>query len=240
MNRKRGQDLLPALHTGLPYFRYQPWCFKCSRGIEKEGKTGLRGTRYKGRENCILAGSGTKYECREKGCARGGGRCLPQKPLSATYWIRRASLTSISRYIQRVQREETAIERKREREGEKATRATRCKTLPVNFIAPGTSSYTSTCTVRGGYQPPAFAYTLGRESDRGNIQTNTRAHSEARVYIYASVYCREEREIERDVCTRAHTSNTCLCTHRMYGGGCTCICHGRRVGGLPPQLQMSP
>lgn len=33
-------------------------------------------------------------------------------------------------------------------EKEKATRATRCKTLPVNFIALGTSSYTSTCTTR--------------------------------------------------------------------------------------------
>lgn len=84
----------------------------------------------------------------------------------------------------------------RQRARERATRATRCKTLPVNFIALGTSSYTSTCTTRHltylppgqeplflPFNPSAFAYTLGRESDRGNIQTYARTHTRTAPYI---------------------------------------------------------
>jgi len=85
-----------------------------------------------------------------RGCVRGKGtadvyhksHCPP-----LTEFVEPPSLPP--RHIQRTRRE-----RKRER----ATRATRCKTLPVNFIALGTSSYTSTCTTRYlpilGQEPP--------------------------------------------------------------------------------------
>lgn len=40
-----------------------------------------------------------------RGCTRGDDRCLPQKPLSATYWIRRASLASTPLYRAKGERE---------------------------------------------------------------------------------------------------------------------------------------
>lgn len=154
------------------------------RKKEGGGGKGKREKETKGtwKGKCIRTGGGTKYECRGEGC---GGW-----PMSTTKAIVRHLLNSSS--LPRFYPAISSVREGREREGgekEKATRATRCKTLPVNFIALGTFSYTSTCTTRHltylhparnhhpPFNPSAFAYTLGRESDRGNIQTYANAHN---------------------------------------------------------------
>lgn len=74
------------------------------------------------------------------GCARGTADVYHKShcpPL--TEFVEPPSLPP--RHIQRARRE-------KEKGRARATRATRCKTLPVNFIALGTSSYTSTCATR--------------------------------------------------------------------------------------------
>ena len=139
MNRKRKKEIENApVRIGLSFFPH-PWEHDASsaRAAVRKRK------RERQDEEKDIEGKMYPYQrwneirMPRRGCMRENDRCLPQKPLSATYWIRRASLASTPPCTAR-----------REKERERAMRATRCKTLPVNFIALGTSSYTSTCTTR--------------------------------------------------------------------------------------------
>lgn len=96
--RKREKDV------GWPLFPGEPGVSsnlaiaeKRARDKEKGKKIKWEGEKERRRENVfVLVDGGTKYECRKGKCSYGrwgGGRCLPQKPLSATYWIRRASFS---------------------------------------------------------------------------------------------------------------------------------------------------
>lgn len=116
----------------------QPW--ERERKTESERKTGRR---ERGRENVSVPAVERNTNA-EKGDARGG------RPMSTTKAIVRHLLNSSSlpRFHPAISSVREGRKREKEGEREKATRATRCKTLPVNFIALGTSSYTSTCTTR--------------------------------------------------------------------------------------------
>lgn len=118
----------------------------------------------------------------------------------------------------RKRKREQENERKRKRKRERATRATRCKTLPVNFIALGTSSYTSTCTTRH----LTYLHSARNRRDHHPPSTPPRLLIRSGVNLTAGTFRR--RRTHRFV-----RRSYCLCTHRTRG--CTCIYQRRRVGG---------
>lgn len=120
--------------------------------------------------------------------------------------------------------------RERERKRERATRATRCKTLPVNFIALGTSSYTSTCATRH----LTYLHSAGNRRDHHPSPPSTppRLLIRSGVNLTAGTFRRRRTHVAENAQRHARRlvrRSYCLCTHRTRG--CTCIYRRRRVGG---------
>lgn len=142
--------------------------------------------RERGRDSKGENVEGKMYPCRRwnkirmprRGCAKG-------ERGEATDVYHKSHCPPLTEFV-----EPLSLPLRRIQHTQRAMRATRCKTLPVNFITLGTSSYTSTCTARHLTRPgtarttPTFAYTLGRESDRGNIQTYTHARTHGHLPVH--------------------------------------------------------
>lgn len=184
----------------FPHLREHDASSDCSSSV-REG-------RERGRENVSVPAveRNTNAEKRDRG----------MRPMSTTKAIVRHLLNSSSLHptISSVY-----AKRGRGSEKEKGTRATRCKTLPVNFIALGTSSYTSTCTTRH------LTYLRPARNRRDHHLPST----PPRLLIRSGVNLTAGHSDVRDAHNRTHRSVVVACVHRTHG--CTCIYHWRRVGG---------